>query len=398
MRVAILLLCTISLISFTSACTGTQTENHIAHSTDLASFLQTVELPKNLSISLDPAEVKSVSSAKTYTVNYLRLEPETVAQKLLNRTIVERRILAQGLQFQTGDEALTEYLTVLDGGKRIGDERESDSDGGFYYGMFSNGKLVANYSPVIANIVGPPDINEQLHRSLLRSDYASRADLSFQSFEQALATVQHHLMAAGIPAIELSETYSLDLNTIQAHYALYMKDIHDQKEHIDWTKNDEAYVFHFRQIIDQIPVIDISWEWGKGAATSAIGSWMPYPTINATYTTQGVTDIHARGIYDKNGAVAGEEQPLISAAQAIQHLIKEYEGLILSEGTDVISAELCYVSIPQNKSYQLIPAWVLIVAKPEIWTQAESNIQTPYYDYSIYVVNAVTGEKMSGMR
>ncbi|WP_281890560.1 hypothetical protein [Paenibacillus sp. YYML68] len=396
MRFMLLLLCTISLISFASACQGTQTENHVAHSTDLASFLQTVELPNNLSISLDPAEVKSVSSAKTYTVNYLRLEPETVAQKLLNRTIVERRILAQGLQFQTGDEALTEYLTVLDGGKRFGEE--SGVDGGFYYGIYAYGKSTANYSSVIANAVGPLDITEQLHRSLLRSDYASRADLSFQSFEQALATVQQHLMATGIPAIELSETYSLDLNTIQAHYALYMKDIHDQKEHIDWTKNDEAYLFHFRQIFDQIPVINISWEWGKGAAASAFGNWMPHPAINATYTTNGVAKIHASGVYDKNGAVAGEEQPLISAAQAIQHLVKEYEGLILSEGTDVISAELCYVSIPQNKSYQLIPAWVLIVAKPEIWTQAESNIQTPYYDYSIYVVNAVTGEKMSGMR
>lgn len=396
MKKTIFMVCIISLILLVSACKGTQTEKDVTNTTDLVSFLQTVELPKNLTISFDAANVKSTSSAKIYTANFLSLEAETVAKELLNKPIVDEKAMAEGMWFQAEDESLTEYLTVLDGGKSFG--TDSGVNGGLYYSVFVKGKPVVDFTSVISGEVGPPSINEQLNKSLLRSDYSSHADLSFQSYEEALNTVKRQLMTVGIPTIELGETYSLDLNTIQAHYDLYTKESQDQQEHISWTKDDEAYLFHFRQMIDQIPVVNVPWEWGKGAATGADGNIMKFPIIDATYTHDGIINIRASGIYDIDAAKAGEEKPLISAAEAMQVMFKEYQGLLLDEGTEISSAELSYVSVPEDKSYQLIPAWVFGVAKPTVWIDPESKSELPYNNYSEYVVNAITGEKMSGMR
>jgi len=97
-------------------------------------------------------------------------------------------------------------------------------------------------------------------------------------------------------------------------------------------------------------------------------------------------------------ASGGQEQTVISAAQALQVVIDEYRGLLLDKGTKITTAELCYVSIPSGKTYELIPAWVFSIGKPSIWVDQANKAEYPFDEFSQYIVNAITGEKESGMR
>jgi hypothetical protein len=397
-KLFILLICFLWLISV-AACKGTQADQKPSESMDMETFLQTVELPKNLSVSFDAAKVKSAASAKTYTVSVLELDPNTVVKGLLRREIIVTKPQAVGPWYQSGDESLTEYLTVLDGGKSFGNK--VDVNGGLYYGVFINGKPDnSKLSLVISSEAGSSSMNEQLFRSQTRKDYASFSDLSFKSYAEVLAEVEKQLYTIGFPKLEVAETYSMDLETMREHYALYVEENRNQEklEEVSWSKDDEAYLFHFRQQINDVPVINISWEWGKGASTGAAGNLMKYPIIDVTYTKNGLTYINASGLYDVAAAKGGEEKLLIGAAEALQVVLDEYKELLLDEGTKVASAELVYVSIPTGNAYELIPAWVFGIAKPTKWVDPVSKAESLFYNYSPYVVNAITGEKMSGMR
>jgi regulatory protein YycI of two-component signal transduction system YycFG len=114
-----------------------------------------------------------------------------------------------------------------------------------------------------------------------------------------------------------------------------------------------------------------------------------------TFTKDCITNINALNLYDIKTAEEGEAKPLIGAARALQVLLDEYNGLLLDKGTRVVSAELCYVSIPNAGTDELIPAWVFSIALPVV---PNAQVTHSFDKYSSYVVNAITGEKMSGMR
>lgn len=397
MRRNIILLFSIVSMIFVSACEGTQANRKPSEKIDLEAFLQTAELPKNLSISFDPTKVLFVDSARIYTADLLELNPDIVAEKLLRREIVERLSYAEGPAFQTGDESFKEYLTVFDGGKSFG-SGDGGNGGGMHYSAYVNG--VVRRPAVIANYAGPPDMTEQLQRSLRRSDYASSKDLSFMNYTDALKAVQKQLYAIGIPELGLAETYSLDLDTIREHYVFYLEENRDSDEiqEYTWSKDDERYLFHFRQLINNIPVVNVSWHWGKGTSADASGGIMRETHVNAAYTKDGVTNISAINLFDIPNGIAGEDTSLVGAAEALQVLISEYADLILEEGTTVVSAELVYVSIPDEKKYKLIPAWIFGIEKPNVLIDNDSGVKTPYNEYSQYVVDASTGTKLSGVR
>ena len=92
---------------------GQPSDPQPAETMDLETFLQTVDLPDNLSVSFDPAQVKSVPSARTYKADFLTFDPDTVAKRLLRKEIADTRVMAEGPWYQAGDESLTEYLTVF---------------------------------------------------------------------------------------------------------------------------------------------------------------------------------------------------------------------------------------------------------------------------------------------
>jgi len=394
-KMCFILLVILSVMSV-SAC-GEKTPSGQIQSLDLSAFLETAELPENLSISFDPSEVRAVSSARIYKANLLTFDPDAAAKEMLRMDVVDTQPTALGISFQTGDKFAAEYLTVFDGGKQFG--VDSGVNGGLSYSMYINGP--DHKSLVIANEAGPPSLNEQLSKSKWRNDYKSYADLSFMPYADALAAVEEKLAAVGFPQIGMAEAYSMDVETMREHYALYLEEnrnVEDRVEDLSWSQDDEGYLFHFRQLIDDIPVINVSWQWGKGSDNGPASNFMDPTTITVIFTRDGITQLYASNLYDLAAAESGEEQPLIGAAQALHVLLVEYGELLLEKGTRVVSAELCYVSIPAGGASELIPAWVFATAKPGLFRDPVSGAEFSYDNYSQYVVNAITGEKMSGIR
>jgi len=408
-KILVLLICLASLIS-ASAC-GKQQVNEerldeLVENMDLETFLQTVDLPDNFFIGFDASEVKSVDSAKVYKAVSLEFDADEVAKKLLKREIVSTKVYAEGPQFETGDNELKEYLTVYDGGKSFG--VDSGVVGGLNYSMYVNGEsLSAKLSKLISNEPGPPDSIAQEWGYNLKSDYASFADLSFMSYKDALAEVKKLLCdTLGFPELEVAEAYSMDLETMLEHYELYLESwshFGGDKEEITLTKDDECYVFFFRQVIDDIPVINVIWQGGRlansaaGDSDSAIriaaGNPMPCTSISVCYDRNGVRDIRAHGLYKI--VESREDKPLVSAAKALQVVIDDYSEILLASETIVESMELYYVGIPSADGYQLIPAWVFCIAKANKWSSPADGRVTPVYSYEYYVVDAITGEKLS---
>lgn len=368
---------------------------------DLNTYLESVEVPKNLSITFDSTKVSTVTSAKKYTATFLELDPDTVAKELLRNDITEQKPMAEGPYFIAKSSSMDEYLTVLDGGRSFG--VKGATNGGLSYMVIKEGDQ--NKPELIANTIGPPNTTEQFFRSMRRSDYSSSANLSFASYAEALASVEHLLSSIGLSKSKLVESYAMDLKTMKEHYNYYLEEMMNEEEvkSYDFTAEDESYRFYFRQQIDELPVNSTIWFLGKGTAEGAAGNVMSNnPILTVTYQKDGVSNISARHFFDIPNAKSGEPESLISAVDAMKILLKEYKDLILEEGTKVSSAELIYVSVPvkgkeEETIFDLIPAWVFTITKPQYANdKGIGNYQSD--DYGQYVVNAITGDKLSGMR
>ncbi|MBD8499499.1 hypothetical protein [Paenibacillus arenosi] len=406
MRTLLLLAASLMFLLSITGCTRTQDKQQrepTSETVDLPTYLQSVKLPTNLTTAFDPSAVKSIDSANIYITRHLELDPESVTKHLLRGEIVEHIPQAVGPGFKAKKEGMIEYLYVYDGGKSFG--TKSDVNGGLSYGVVQEGLHDLSSSSVIGISAGSPDMNEQLNENLTRSNYQSYTDLSFETYADALAVVKDKLDKIGLPRLDVVEAYSIDLETVERHYALYRENLknrnmENEEREIHWSKDDERYLIHYRQLVDEIPVTNVKWESATGARTDHLGNYMPTTVIQVEYAKDGIVRIGAGNLYDIDPAKSGKKQSLIHAAEALRVLLDEYDELILNEGTRITTLELNYVSIPEGDagSYKLIPAWVMDIAKPDTYKDPQSGASINYDLYGRYVVNAITGEKLSGMR
>jgi len=409
----VLIFCFMFLI-LTSACGGNQDNqkqiDEPENSINLDAFLQTVNLPENFSLAFDESEVKSVDSAKVYKAASLELDADEIAGRLLKGKIISTEISAQGPWFEAENESFKEYLTVFDGGKSFG--IDSGLEGGLSYSVYRNDEQSnPAHSELLPRQPGPPDSIAQRWGYNLKSDYASFADLSFMNYKDSLAAVEKVLYdTLGFPGLEVAETYSIDLETTLKHYELYLDsreyfrgEEDEEEDEVILTKDDECYVFFFRQLIDDIPVINLIWDGGvltdsaaetaKQPIQTAAGNVMPGTDVNVCYDRSGVRSISAYNLYKI--IESGEKRQLVSPAKALQVVIDEYSEILLAGETIVESMELCYAVIPSEDSCQLIPAWVFCIAEAENETDQTGGTKKTIYSYEIYVVDAITGAKIS---
>lgn len=399
------------LLILTLACeknrTNQRTFEEPKEDVDMDTFLQTVDLPQNFSVGFDTSKVKTVDSAKIYKAVPLEFDADKIANKLLRGEIVSTEISAQGPWFETEGKSFKEYLTVFDGGKSMG--IDAGIAGGLSYSVYLNEEPFNSIrSELFANQPGPPDSIAQEWGYNLKSDYSSFTDLSFMGYEDVLAAVEKVLYdILEFPGLIVAETYSLDLDTMLEHYELYLKSREhfggEEEEEITLTKDDECYVFFFRQMIDDIPVINVIWNGGnltdsaadisKPSIQIAAGNVMPDTSVNVCYDKNGVRDIYAHNLYEIVESV--EEKPLVSAAKALQVVIDDYSEILLASETIMESMELCYVAIPSEDSYQIIPAWVFCIAQNESRKDLTGSTKKPVFSYEFYVIDAMTGKKIS---
>ena len=202
--------------------------------------------------------------------------------------------------------------------------------------------------------------NEQ-HRC--NSNYASYVDLEFLPYKDALADIRRILDIAGMPEFDVDETYSLDLRTMTSNYRLYLDNelAEDEKRNINWTKDDESYIFSLRQLVDNIPIVNKTWQKRDGTKASAWGNPMPATNISLIYDNTGIRKISAYNILNIVDEI--ENSNLINVFEAIAVLIENYSLTILEDDIRIISAELMFLSIPQDNTLELVPGWVFRSAK-----------------------------------
>lgn len=354
---------------------------------DLARFLQSVSLPDRLTVSFDPDTVKTAASARRHTARKQLFDVETVKQHLLHRAVVDSRDYAEGPWFETGDASFKEYLCVYHG----------VIQGGLTYSLVRDGVwLTTKLADVIVDEPGPDDHYGygRYESALKKSCFLPEADLPFMNYADARAALLDLLQQTGFPEMEINETYTLDLATIEGQYQRFLEEsaaLYPEREVSDytWSETDTCYLFLMRQQIDQIPVLDQSWQ-GQGASTSPAGDPMPASRTQAYWTQDGLASVHAYSLYEL--LESGPEEPLIGPVQALQVLLADLSQNIITRPTWLASVELCYVSIPANQNkdrFTLLPAWVFCLG--EELTIDGNDIK----DYAYVVINAISGRKLS---
>ncbi|HOM02329.1 MAG TPA: hypothetical protein PLH43_05820 [Acetivibrio sp.] len=348
---------------------------------DSKTFLETVSLLEKLSIDINLDDIKSVEAAKTYKAEHIVFDNQKLIDAFMKSSVTEEKIWAEGPQFIASAGNTQEFLSIYDGGKSFG--IKTSLKGGFRYSRIVNGEI--NKLSTVANCdFYYPSFSKSDYNS--NDDYSSYTDLNFLSYEDALTDIKRIINAAKIPQFDVHETYSLDLKTIKSHYELYLKSasVEEELKNLDWTKEDECYIFSLRQLVDNIPIINREWYMPDGTKSSAFGNFMPATYINLVYDSKGIKEINAKSILNVIDEI--EINRLINVYEALNTLIEDYSLTILENDVSIVSAELCYLSIPKGDVFELIPGWVFCSTQT---IEFNGELHTQYkYD----VVNAVTGK------
>lgn len=247
---------------------------------------------------------------------------------------------------------------------------------------------------------GPPGNIAQEFGYDLKSDYGSSVNLDFMDYTDALSGVEDILYAVGLPEVSVAETYSVDLDTMIEHYDLYLDSrssfgIDEEEDKYTWSKDDEFYLFFFRQIVDDIPLVGVSWPQAKGmpGEENDNPNEIGYTSIDVLYSKEGIIDLTTINMLDM--IESGEEQPLINGSTALGSVIDSYSEILIGQKTELTSMELSYVTILVGENnYQLVPAWVFEIAEENEWKDPVDDTTTTYDEYSYYVVNAMTGARI----
>lgn len=342
-----------------------------------------IDLPNNLVINLEDNNVNEVETARIHKAKFLEIDPDFAANQLLAEEIHTKEIYAMGEQFQTVGEDMKEYLTVYDGGKAFGKYNDA-INGGFIYSKYFRDKDIP-YSTVVSREPGPPSFATQMDKYDLNSDFQTFVDLDFMSYDDAEQAILDWFAKTGIKDIETEVVYALDEETMNLHYKRYL-DVSGEESSIKWTKEEEAYLFHLKQVVDDIPLINQIWQ-----KEVRKGNEVTETVLDVIFNKHGVYLSDIRQLYDV--LESSEEQELISSQEALQTLVEHYHSVIIATETTVDQMDLYYVGVVDGDHYQLIPAWVFRIA--ELKENAlEDGTSQKYYDYSFYVINAISGKRI----
>lgn len=403
MKQLILLILTLLLIC--SSCSGqalsegrvsSLNETTSINQGDLAAFLSQADMPENFTFDLSLDTVNTPRSARIYSGQEILFDVQTAKTHLLRREIVDTKNYAEGPWFETGDDTFREHLCVYD---------NAVSKGGLIYNVTVNSiHLPSKLSRVIVDEPGPKEAYGRTDSDLKKSDFQSGSDLDFRSFTEVTAALMQILQKTGFPDMEIAETYSLDLQTMETQYAIFKQELSryiseedtatmQEETGLVWSKDDECYLFILRQLIDQIPVMNQSWQ-GRGATSSPAGNPMPATRADAYWSKDGLIQLSAYNLYSLKES--SEPQKLIPPDQAITVLLEDYSRSIITRPTWIKSVELCYVAEPgQDKALlTLIPAWIICVG--EQITIIDGTEEMTDENYTFEVIHAIDGVKLSG--
>ena len=380
MKKRILSFIIISIVLISASC-NKHNKNDDYNYTSSKDFMENTSTPERLSIDVDFDAIKYVDNARTYQAEYIEFDKQKLIDAFLKNPVKEEKIWAEGPQIISSSDNIKEILSIYDGGKSFG--TDTGMKGSFFYSKTFDDIPWEKLDAVADISFEDLSYNDEFRRN---SDYDSYIDLNFFSYEESLLDIEEILETAGISHFDIDEAYSLDLDTMKAHFELYRNshNVDSNLKNTSWTKEDECYIFSLRQMVDDIAIVNKEWQMPDGTKASVWGNAMPATKIHLVYNKSGINKIEAHNIVKITKEI--KDNNLISVYEALNTLIQDYSLTILEDDIHIVSAELCYLNIPDNDKIELVPGWIFISVK-EIVLDGKS-----YTQYKYDAVNAVTGK------
>lgn len=387
-RIISLLLTAAMLLSMTSC--SKKEQNLDVENMTLEEYIDKVELPKNLAISIDPSTVEERETVKVYgNADYLDLDDEIAKELLLRNPITkEEQLPNEGTQYIAETDTHREALSVDQGGLNyswrplhsVPTNSVLDSVG-VYPQMYDLGKEASVFEGIF--------------------DSAEK-ELDFASREEIVKRTEEFFTAMGLSA-EVHEIVAYDTAIFQSDYEvqqrLYQKYSlcdPDYPVPVLPQKSDEFYEVFYRPLLDGIPICTYDLRQPEDTF------WHSVP-CTVRYTIDGIVNTFSYGLIDP--ASEGTETEILSAAEALE-LAKAYygQGVLLKPHT-IEEMELVYI-LYQNEDRTGIasirPYWLIKTSYmqeyeyPE-YTDWEGNPlegEIKAYDFTYF--DAVTGEYFIG--
>lgn len=339
--------------------------------------------PYPLKVNVSNEDFNDIKSVTLYDVSFIELDENKTKSILLRENKAKEGSSAYGKEYKTENNDIQEILTFFDGGKSL--DTVSGINGGLNYVLIKNETLLAGELDSV--ISAQPDAsfqNEQLNEYSKKSDFESYADLHFRPYSELLDELMNLMAELGLPEMELIETYSLDIDTIQEHYEHYLQDgfFEGVDTIFDWKEEHETYLFLLRQIVDGIPVSNITFDNTYSSEMSAY------------YSKDGLISMDAYNIIN----ILDEESnvDIISASTALEIVEKKFDNQMLQYETAIDSVELNYLIFFNENTNKLVlkPVWSFKVVETSHWIDQLENTEYSIDDYSYFVIDAVTGEQI----
>ncbi len=345
-----------------------------------------MDLPRNLYIQLPP-ETEVPSKAVQYKVSLWFGDAAQIEADLMHAPVIKTKLSPTGDQSFLAENGECIFFAYSDASPA------PDGNPTYFGYSLALGKKdrVTDHYAYFTFGAGPYLSNSPSEAPFDSKLSYGREDLSFLPMQEAQQTIIDFLASWGVSVVPW-EAYSVDLQGLREHRQIHLDFLsavnnEEMKKEVeklgDFTAEDEAYYLFFRQVVDELTVLDASWR----PLDKRLG---PQSGAQAKWSSRGIENFEGGPFFQVEEAE--EEYSLFSREQALEKLLEPYMGLErLDQETTILSAELCYVPIYEAADRLLLmPAWVFIAevlfelsASPPLDTQAQ---------YEYFAVHAGTGE------
>ena len=340
-----------------------------------------MDLPRNLYIQLPP-ETEVPFKAVQYKVSLWFGDAAQIEEDLMHAPVVKTELSPTGGQSFLAENGEGIYFGYSDASPA---PDGNPTTFGYFQPYHEKTRITDSYAyftygagPYLSNSPSFAPYNSKLSYG--------QDDLSFFPMKEAQQTIVDFLASWGVPVVPW-EAYSVDLQGLREHRQIQLDYFSDTNKSLkkeieklgDFTAEDEAYYLFFRQVVDELTVLDANWR----PLDKRLG---PQSGAQVKWSSRGIEDFEGGCFFQVEEAE--EEYSLLSREQALEELLEPYVGLErLNRETTILSAELCYVPIYEAEDRLLLmPAWVFIA---ETWVSFPGQ---PIAQYDYLAVHAGTGE------
>lgn len=340
------------------------------------------ELVDNIHILYDIDQVEGKEEASIYKVEYFQADTMKLLEELLQYPVKEEEGYAMGRAYFTDTpDGMMELLIVYDGGEEFG--VDDQVNGGFRYNFSTVEK---SYWRIISMFPGHSDDTVQIYGDRLRDDFSKWKDLDFLSVNDAINILKEMAKDCDLPDMEIDMVYALDRETMQKHSEIVNQI--ENKDLVTWTKEDEAYLLYFVQVVDGIPLINHLWE-GVGRKSEEV-------PIYALLANNGEFQFEMQGTVKVIEEI--EKHPIIAPEEAEASLLEELHQSLQISNIDEETLTLSYVLYHDKDEMKLIPVWFFCIAREIVKENTYTQEQVTVKKYEHFAVNAITGKQIKTER